>query len=121
MTARIDRLTQVVGPVSRETVAKLEELEELVRTWTRTSNLIAPSTVSQVWDRHIMDSAQLVRFAPRDATWLDLGSGGGFPALVVALLTAEAGGKVHMIESNVKKVAFLRAAVGRLGLSGEVH
>ena len=121
MTSRYDTLCAIAGPVSRETVAKLEELEALVIAWTRTSNLVSPSTIPQLWDRHILDSAQLLPLGPKGATWLDLGSGGGFPALVVALLTAESGGHVHMVESNAKKAAFLRAAVGRLGLAADVH
>ena len=88
MTSRYDKLCEIAGPVSRETAARLEELEALVVAWTRTSNLVSPSTIPQLWERHILDSAQLLPLAPKGATWLDLGSGGGFPALVVALLTS---------------------------------
>jgi len=121
VTSRYEKISEIAGPVSRETVARLEQLEALVLAWTRTSNLIAPSTIPHVWERHILDSAQLVPLAPKGVSWMDLGSGGGFPALVVALLTAESGGFVHMVESNAKKAAFLRLAVGKLGLPAEVH
>lgn len=121
MSSRYDRLREIAGPVSRETAARLEDLEAFVGAWTRTSNLVAASTVPQLWERHVLDSAQLVRLAAPGATWLDLGSGGGFPALVVALLRTDSGDHVHMVESNAKKAAFLRAAVGRYGLSANVH
>lgn len=98
-------------PVSRETLERLERFVELLLTWQRTINLIAPSTVSRLWTRHIADSLQLLELAPKARTWVDLGSGAGFPGLVVAIALADTPGAiVHLIESNTKKAAFLREA-----------
>lgn len=100
--------------VSRETIDKLLTYEALLRQWQRTINLVAPSTLDQVWSRHFADSAQLFRFAPENATnWLDLGSGAGFPGMVLAIMLAErADARVTMVESDTRKAAFLRE-VGR--------
>jgi 16S rRNA (guanine527-N7)-methyltransferase len=98
-------------PVSRETSERLDRFVELLLTWQRTTNLIAPSTVSHLWTRHIADSLQLIDLAPSARTWIDLGSGGGFPGLVIACaLASEPGANVHLVESNSKKAAFLREA-----------
>lgn len=121
MSSRLDDLERIVGSVSRETVEKLGALEQMVGAWTASTNLIARSTLGDIWVRHILDSAQLVPMADRGRSWLDLGSGGGFPSLVVAILGHENGTYVHMVESNAKKVGFLRTVIGRLGLPAEVH
>jgi 16S rRNA (guanine527-N7)-methyltransferase len=98
-------------PVSRETSERLDRFVELLLTWQPTTNLIAPSTVSHLWTRHIADSLQLIDLAPDARTWIDLGSGGGFPGLVIACaLASEPGAHVHLVESNSKKAAFLREA-----------
>ncbi|WP_348534818.1 16S rRNA (guanine(527)-N(7))-methyltransferase RsmG [Hyphomicrobium sp. D-2] len=116
------RSESVAGPqdfarlfdVSRETIDKLLTYEALLRQWQRTINLVAPSTLDQVWSRHFADSAQLFRFAPENATnWLDLGSGAGFPGMVLAIMLAKRpGAQVTMVESDTRKAAFLRE-VGR--------
>ena len=74
--------------VSRETIARLTTYETLLRQWQKAVNLVAPSTLEAVWSRHFADSAQLLPLAPAARTWIDLGSGAGFPGLVVAILLA---------------------------------
>jgi 16S rRNA (guanine527-N7)-methyltransferase len=109
-------------PVSRETLARLDELVDLLLKWQRRMNLVSPSTVSHVWTRHVADSLQLLSVAPQARTWVDLGSGGGFPGLVIACaLVGTAGVKVHLVESNAKKAAFLREATRMLRLPALVH
>lgn len=122
MTADFDRLRAIAGPVSRETESKLIRYGELLERWTKTSNLVAPSTLVNLWDRHILDSAQLVALKPQAGRWLDLGSGGGLPGLVLAILLADKpGSHVGLVESNAKKAAFLHMAVAELGLPATVH
>ncbi len=77
--------------VSRETIARLATYEALLRQWQKAVNLVAPSTLDAVWHRHFADSAQLLSLAPAARTWVDLGSGAGFPGLVVAILLAGRG------------------------------
>jgi 16S rRNA (guanine527-N7)-methyltransferase len=109
-------------PVSRETTARLDRFVELLLTWQRTINLIAPSTISQLWTRHIADSLQLVELAPDARIWVDLGSGGGFPGLVIACALADVpGATVHLVESSAKKAAFLREAQRVTGAPAIVH
>lgn len=92
--------------VSHETLARFDSYADLLTTWTRTINLISPATVADVWGRHFLDSAQLVPLLPAGAlTLADLGSGAGFPGLVIALLTDL---HVHLVESDQRKAAFLR-------------
>ncbi len=104
--------------VSKATLERLEAFETLARRWTEKINLVAPSTVPDLWTRHIADSAQLWPLAPEGAkTWADLGSGAGFPGLVIAILAAEAGTpEVILIESDQRKCAFLRTAARELGI-----
>ncbi len=112
--------------VSRETEARLAAFEVEFLKWAARINLIAPSTMAQLRQRHIEDSAQLLDLVQGrilDAkTILDLGSGGGFPGLVLAVLLAETpGSRVHLVESNGKKCAFLRHIIRTLSLQAEVH
>lgn len=107
--------------VSRETLARLETYVDHLRHWQKTTNLVAPSTLSQIWSRHILDSAQLLSLVPDARTWLDLGSGGGLPGLVLACQLKELGGSVDLVESNSKKAAFLRHVVTSLSLPARVH
>jgi 16S rRNA (guanine527-N7)-methyltransferase len=104
--------------VSPGTLERLEAFEALAGRWTEKINLIAPSTVPDLWNRHIADSAQLWPLRPEGTrTWADLGSGGGFPGLVIAILAAEAGApQVTLIESDQRKCAFLRTAARELGI-----
>src|SRR5215470_13765533 len=132
--------------VSRETVARLDRFVDLLLAWQRRINLIAPSTIPSLWTRHVADSLQLLKLAeafpsypppppsltlPRErgregwgkgGVWLDLGSGGGFPGIVIACALADVPGtRVHLIESNMKKAAFLREAVRETKAPGIVH
>jgi 16S rRNA (guanine527-N7)-methyltransferase len=118
-----DRLRALeLTPVSRETLLRLDRFVELLLDWQRRVNLIAPSTQSTLWTRHIADSLQLLPLAPGALIWADLGSGAGFPGLVIACaLTDVPGACIHLVESNSKKAAFLRAAVEALGVPAIVH
>jgi 16S rRNA (guanine527-N7)-methyltransferase len=114
-------LQEAAGPVSRETFDRLVEFEQVFQKWNRRINLAAQSTQDDVWHRHILDSAQLARLAPQATRWVDLGSGGGFPGLVLAFLLAERdGAEIHLVESNRKKASFLQAVVGQFGLPARV-
>jgi 16S rRNA (guanine527-N7)-methyltransferase len=109
-------------PVSRETIDRLDRFVELLLAWQQRINLIAPSTVPQLWTRHIADSLQLLVLAPQARTWVDLGSGAGFPGLVIACALADAAAaRVHLVESNGKKAAFLREAARTLGVPADIH
>ena len=108
--------------VSRETADRLEHFAMLFAKWAKAINLVAPSTLDDMWDRHIADSAQIFALSPEPKTWIDLGSGGGFPGVITAIFLAEQGnGWVHLIESNNKKAAFLRTALAETGGRGSVH
>jgi len=99
-----------VAAVSRETREKLEAYVTLLKLWQKTINLVAPATLAHVWSRHVADSAQLFAVAPESAkSWVDLGSGGGFPGLVLGIMLAERpGARMTLIESDSRKAAFLR-------------
>ena len=109
-------------PVSRETLDRLDRFVAALLTWQRRINLIAPATIPEIWTRHVADSLQLLALAPGARVWLDLGSGGGFPGIVIACALAEKpGARVHLVESNGKKAAFLREAVRVTGAPAIVH
>jgi 16S rRNA (guanine527-N7)-methyltransferase len=104
--------------VPRETIAALDRFISLLRGEAAHQNLVAASTLDQLWYRHIVDSAQLLSLAPKDTqTWVDLGSGAGFPGLIVAALSRA---QVTLIESRRKRLAFLASAIACLGLEGRV-
>lgn len=109
--------------VSRETVARLDAYVDLIRRWQGVRNLVARSTLDSIWSRHVVDSAQLLDAVPAEARRLvDLGSGAGFPGLVLAILLRERPGlRVTLIESDQRKAAFLRAAARELDLPVEVR
>lgn len=108
--------------VSRETMDRLATFVALFQKWARTINLVAPSTLSETWSRHIVDSVQISALHPGPRNWVDLGSGGGFPGIVTGILLAGVGdGWVHLVESNNKKAAFLRTAILETGARGSVH
>lgn len=110
------------GDVSRETLERLQVYVDLVLKWQPAQNLIAPSTIADIWTRHVADSLQTLWSYPEARIWVDIGSGAGFPGVVTAILLAEeAGGHVHMIESNQRKAAFLRTALRETGSRGTVH
>lgn len=108
--------------VSRETQERLQHFAELFQKWAKTINLVAPSTIADLWKRHIADSAQIFQLHPQTDHWVDLGSGGGFPGVITAILLAETGaGHVDLVESNQKKAAFLRVCLRECGARGAVH
>lgn len=114
-------LQDAAGPVSRETFDRLVAFEEMFQKWNRSINLVAQSTAGDVWQRHILDSAQLARIEPTATRWVDIGSGGGFPGVVMAFLLAErAGAAIDLVESNRKKASFLQAVIGQFGLPARV-
>ncbi|AWK86052.1 16S rRNA (guanine(527)-N(7))-methyltransferase RsmG [Azospirillum thermophilum] len=105
--------------VSRETVERLAAYEAVLRKWQPKINLVGPSTLPDVWKRHFLDSAQLFPLLPPQTRVLvDLGSGAGFPGLVLALLGVP---EVHLIESDARKAAFLREAARLTGTLVTVH
>jgi 16S rRNA (guanine527-N7)-methyltransferase len=109
-------------PVSRETETRLDRYVGLLLEWQAKTNLVAPSTLPNLWTRHISDSLQLLTLAPSAKTWADLGSGGGFPGVVLACALAETSGAiVHLVERNAKKAAFLREALRITASPGIVH
>ena len=111
-----------MNPVSRETEQRLDRFVELLLKWQRVSNLIADSSVRHLWTRHIADSLQLLPLMPDARIWVDLGSGAGFPGLVLGCALADtAGARVHLIESNAKKAAFLREAARVSRAAATVH
>jgi 16S rRNA (guanine527-N7)-methyltransferase len=109
-------------PVSRETEARLDHFIDLLRQWQAKTNLVAPSTLPTLWTRHVADSLQLLALAPAAKIWIDLGSGGGFPGMILACALADTpGALVHFVERNAKKAAFLREALRVTGAAGTVH
>ncbi len=111
-----------LASVSHETEARLDRYIALLREWQAKTNLVAPSTLPNLWTRHIADSLQLVDLAPAAKRWADLGSGGGFPGVVLACaMAASPGAKVHLVERIAKKAAFLREAIRVTTSPGVVH
>lgn len=113
-------------PVSRETLQRLDRFVETLLAWNAKTNLIAASTVPHLWTRHIADSLQLIDLAPQARIWVDLGSGAGFPGLVIACALADSvadssSAVVHLVESNAKKAAFLREAARITGAPAKIH
>lgn len=109
-------------PVSRETLARLDRFVDLLLETQSHTNLIGAGTIPGLWTRHVADSLQLLDLAPDARTWLDLGSGAGFPGLVIACALADRPGTaVHLVESTGKKAAFLRTVAEALALPVTVH
>lgn len=109
--------------VSRETLERLGAFEDLVRKWTKKINLIARNDVDHIWDRHIVDSAQVWSSAPDEWNhWVDIGSGGGFPAIILAAIAVEKkpDARFTLIESDQRKATFLRTAIRELNLNAIV-
>ncbi len=122
MTSELSSLERAVGPVSRETFHDLLRLQDLFRKWAARINLVSPSTLPELWTRHVVDSAQLLPLARGAKIWVDLGTGGGFPGLIVAtFLKQSTAAGIDLIESNAKKAAFLQTAVRELALPAKVH
>lgn len=108
--------------VSRETVERLDAYVALLRTWQKSINLVSPSTIPEIWTRHVEDGLVLGAKAKSAARWADLGSGAGLPGLILAILLAERdAAAVHLVESNAKKAAFLRTVARELALPATIH
>lgn len=115
----IERLEQAAGrSVSRETFEKIETYVALLKEESRRQNLVSASTLDHVWERHILDSAQLVRYEPHlGASWADIGAGAGLPGIVIACLVQ---GPVTLIEPRRLRAEFLHKVVGELDLDASV-
>ena len=107
--------------VSRETLTSLLAYQALLGRWQQRINLVGPATLDDFWARHAADSAQLLALAGDQRIWLDLGSGGGFPGLIVAIMLTESGGHVHLVESDGRKAAFLRTVAREVDVPASVH
>lgn len=108
-------------PVSQETLDRLETYRRLLVEWSERMNLVGPKELELFWSRHALDSAQLLKFAPGAKSWVDLGSGAGFPALVVAsFMAGQPDTSVHLVESIGKKAKFLMAVAAEAGLPATV-
>ena len=123
MTQNPDRAAALrLVPVSRETEDRLALYVDMLAKWRRITNLVSEATFTDVWRRHIADSAQLLDLAPQAKKWVDLGSGAGFPGMVLAIQLAETtGAEVHLIESDQRKCAFLREVARATSASARIH
>lgn len=111
-----------VYPVSRETMQRLETYGSLLAAWQQKTNLVAPSTLDHFWRRHVADSLQCLALKPETSVWADLGSGGGFPGLAIAVANAGRPDRQHhLVESIHKKCAFLREVARHTGARATVH
>jgi len=115
------QLTSIVGDASHAVFSALKSYEARIEKWQPRINLVANSTLSEIWSRHILDSAQLWPLAKEvqkgGINWVDFGSGGGFPGLVISIFMKEEGrGHITLVESNSKKAAFLRQVAAELRL-----
>ena len=109
--------------VSRETLEALQIYADLLVKWNPRINLVSKSTLTDLWARHILDSAQIYNLAPHPIDhWVDLGSGGGFPGLVIAVMAKERGSptRVTLVESDARKSVFLRTVIRETGVQAEV-
>ena len=109
--------------VSRETFERLEAYVALIEKWNPKINLVSKSSLPEIWDRHIWDSAQIFDIAVEGSVWADFGSGGGFPGIVLAIFAKELRPDMqfYLVESDQRKCAFLRNAVREIGLNVKVH
>lgn len=122
MEKKYRELLGIIPSVSRETMENLIAFESLLRQWNTHFNLISTATVPILWRRHILDSAQVYSLHSHLLQWCDFGSGGGFPALVIAIFLKETRrGHIDLVESNGKKTAFLRTVITQLNLPATVH
>lgn len=108
--------------VSRETMERLLEYQSLVQKWTKKINLVSAADVGVIWDRHIVDSVQVYQEAPSVGDWMDIGSGGGFPGIVAAILGLEQrpSRQFALVDSDQRKCAFLRTVIRNLSLNAQV-
>jgi 16S rRNA (guanine527-N7)-methyltransferase len=110
---------QAAFDVSRETMARLQIMHDLLGRWQKVTNLISRKSFTDCWLRHFADSAQLASLAGEAPVWVDLGSGAGFPGLVVALLREDV--TMHLVESNGRKAAFLQTVCREAGIDAAIH
>ncbi|MCI4663887.1 MAG: 16S rRNA (guanine(527)-N(7))-methyltransferase RsmG [Neomegalonema sp.] len=120
---RARRLIQSELSVSRETMDRLQLFVELLAKWTQSINLVSRADRERIWSRHVLDSLGMHELIPVGESWIDVGSGGGFPAIPLALLAEERGigAKLCMIEADQRKAAFLATATRSLGLHAEIQ
>ncbi|MDR0807962.1 MAG: 16S rRNA (guanine(527)-N(7))-methyltransferase RsmG [Gemmobacter sp.] len=120
-----DDMTELAGvSVSRETIARLERYCALLTKWNATINLVAKAALPSLWERHILDSLQIARHLPeRPVHWVDLGSGGGLPGLIVAIVAVERdrGSRFTLVEADHRKCAFLLNVIHELKLPALVR
>lgn len=107
--------------VSRETTQALDAYVAQLLRWQTVKNLVGPSTLSEVWSRHVADALQLLTLAPEARTWIDLGSGAGIPGLILAIAGKERGIRVTLVESNTRKCAFLTEAARLTGAPATIR
>lgn len=123
MTEAMKAKLMAQADVSRETIGLLEAYEGLLRKWNSAINLVSPRTIEEIWSRHFLDSAQLFTLVhPTEGHWVDLGSGGGFPGLVLAVIAKEKAPMVRftLVESDRRKATFLMTVARELGLHVKV-
>lgn len=112
-----------VGSVSRETFARLQSLANGIEKWNPSINLVSKTSIADIWNRHILDSLQIYKLAPSQfGHWVDLGSGGGFPGLVVAIMGLELNPDSHftLVEADQRKATFLREMTRMLSLRARI-
>ena len=122
-TIQIDTFTRF-SRVSRETITSLKKYEDILINANKTLNLIGKSTINDIWTRHFLDSVQVIDFIDKnDKTLIDIGSGAGFPGIVVALAAKDRNIpiKIKLIEKSPKKTKFLKDLIAKLNLNVEVH
>jgi 16S rRNA (guanine527-N7)-methyltransferase len=116
------QILQKIRPVSRETEEKLLVYASLLTKWQKSQNLVSPLTLTHLWRRHMADSLQLLDYGLETGLWVDLGSGAGFPGLVVAIAgEGREGHHVHLVESNQGKCAFLAEVIRATGAPATIH
>lgn len=117
MARALDRF----GPLPDQLERNLARFVALLSEWQRVHNLVGRSELADIWQRHVADSLQLLKHAPAFRSWVDLGSGAGFPGFVIAAaFRGDASRSFTLVEANGKKAAFLRTAVRELGLNATV-
>jgi 16S rRNA (guanine527-N7)-methyltransferase len=116
------RRALALTPVSRETERRLDVLIEQVRRWQPIKNIVSDHALAQIWTRHVADSLQLTSLAGHPRRWLDIGSGGGFPGLVIGAYYAEQDDfRLSLVESNARKCAFLRETARMMDIKADIH
>ncbi len=112
-----------LADVSRETLERLEIFARELTRWNPSSSLVSDSSLPHIWNRHFLDSAQFLKYGPVAGRWLDIGSGGGFPGLVLAILAMEMAPKARfsLVEASTRKCQFLRTVSNKIGVPVRVH